>query len=408
MNAALRATGAYNHGEAERPDKVARIEIFDDFAAAESHWRRLESEGALATPYQSFDLMAAWQREVGARTGVTPFLVAGFDASGSPAFLLPLGRSRTGPLGVVGFLGGKHVNFNFGLWRRDVIWNATADDVRAIVAEIGAQPGVDICNFPRQPRSWEGIANPFALLPHQPSPSDSLRLPLNASGEDVIKTTLSPSMRGRLRTKERKLQRLDGYRYLHATAATDVDRLLDAFFPLKAAHMAAQGLSNIFAEPGNEAFLRHCCHQEPAAGKPLIEIHALEAGSEVLALFAGISDGRRFSGMFNTYTMSDNGRQSPGLVLLVHIIGNLADRGLQSFDLGVGEAKYKTFFCKEPELLFDSFLPLTPVGRLAAVAVREGMRMKRQIKQSRALWGFIQKIRRGLGGRVPDDTPGDS
>ncbi len=407
MNVALRAALARNQGEAGRAERrgpFARIEILDDLSAAEPLWRRLQREDALATPYQSFDLLAAWQRQVGARTGVTPFIVVGFDAGGSPAFLLPLGRTRLGPLGVVSYLGGKHVNFNVALWRRDIVSDATADDVHAIVDQIGAQKGVDICNFLRQPRSWEGIANPFALLPHQASPSDSLRLTLSAPGEQLIKMVLSPAMNGRLRTKKRRLQRLPGYRYLHATTAADVDRLLDAFFPLKAAHMAAQALPNIFAEPGNEDFLRQSCHQGLAAGKLLIEMHALEASGELLALFAGISDGRRFSGMFNTYTLSDHARQSPGLVLLTHIIANLADRSVQSFDLGVGEARYKTFFCKEPEALFDSFLPLTPLGRLAAIAAREGSRMKRQIKQSRALWSLVQTLRQGWRGHAADSA----
>ncbi len=392
MNVAVRASAA----------KFARIEILEDLSAAEPIWRRLKQENALATPYQSLDLLSAWQRHVGARDGVTPFIVTGFGADGQPAFLWPLGRSRQGPLGTLSFLGAKHINFNFGLWRRDVISQWIADDLRAVLDGISAHGGVDICTFLRQPLSWDGIANPFALLPHQSSPSHALRLALSTPGEDLIKAILSPAMRSRLRTKERRLQRLPGYRYLHATTAADVDRLLETFFPLKAKHMAAQALPNIFAEPGNEAFLRGSCHRALSSGKPLIDIHALEGGGELLALFAGISDGRRFSGMFNTYTMSDNARQSPGLILLIHIISNLADRGFECFDLGVGEARYKTFFCKEPEPLFDSFLPLTPLGRLAAIAAREGSRLKRHIKQSGALWNLVQALRQGWRGRTSE------
>ena len=403
MNVAVR-TAPVHHPDRVRVGKFARVEIFDDLAAAEDVWRRLEQQDALATPYQRFDLLAAWQRQVGTRNGVRPFIVAGFDAGGLPVFVWPLGRRQTGPFGVVSFLGGKHVNFNFALWRRDIVADLAADDLRAILDHMSAQGGVDICNLLRQPRSWEGVFNPFALLLHQPSPSDSLRLTLGAPGEDLIKAVLSSAMRGRLRTKERRLQRLSGYRYLHATNAMDVDRLLDAFFPLKAAHMAAQALPNIFAEPGNEAFLRECCHHGLREGNPLIEIHALEGDGELLALFAGTSDGRRFSGMFNTYTLSDNARQSPGLILLTHIIANLADRSLQSFDLGVGEARYKTFFCKEPEPLLVGFLPLTPLGKLAAIAAREGSRMKRHIKQSRALWSLFQKLRQGWRGTATDDA----
>jgi CelD/BcsL family acetyltransferase involved in cellulose biosynthesis len=406
MNVALRIAPARAQTEPtylSRPTRVARVEILDDLAVAEPIWRRLEREDALATPYQSFDLQAAWQRHVGARAGVSPFIVVGFDPAGKPIFLWPMGKVRKGPLNVVGFLGGKHTNFNLALWRRDVAKNFTAEDIRKIVAQIAAGGyEADVFRLLSQPRSWEGIVNPFALLPHQPSPSDALWLKLENSGDEVIKRVLSPSMRGRLRTKERRLQRLAGYRYLQATTAADVDRLLDAFFALKAAHMAEQGLANVFAEPSQESFLREACHQGLAAGKPLIEIHALEAEGELLALFAGVSDGRRFSGMFNTYTRSDNARQSPGLVLLTHMITALADRGLKSFDLGVGEARYKTFFCKEPEPLFDNFLPLTRLGWLAAMLGRLGYGMKRRVKQSRLLWKLVQVVRQSRRPQAAD------
>ncbi|MEX1083812.1 MAG: hypothetical protein WEC82_05785, partial [Xanthobacteraceae bacterium] len=167
MNVALRAAPAHKQseiGDAGRGGKFARVDILDDLSAAEPLWRRLEREDALATPYQSFDLLAAWQRNVGVRMDVTPFIVAGFDSAGRPAALWPLGRSRLGPLGVVSFLGGKHVNFNFGLWRRDMAASLTADDMRAVIDRIGAAGGVDVCNFLRQPLSWDDIANPLALL----------------------------------------------------------------------------------------------------------------------------------------------------------------------------------------------------------------------------------------------------
>jgi CelD/BcsL family acetyltransferase involved in cellulose biosynthesis len=161
--------------------------------------------------------------------------------------------------------------------------------------------------------------------------------------------------------------------------------------------MQAQSLPNSFADPRHEAFLRHACQRRLLSGAPLVDIHAIEGGGDMIAIFGAINDGRRSSGMFNTYTLSTNARQSPGLILLVHVITDLAERGVRSFDLGVGEAKYKTIFCKEAEPLFDSFLPLTPLGRLAALAASAGGRIKRQIKQNERLSGLLQKLRQRIG-----------
>jgi CelD/BcsL family acetyltransferase involved in cellulose biosynthesis len=347
---------------------IARVEVFSDLTAAETIWRELERE-AITTPYQRFDFLASWQRHVGAPLGVIPFLVAGFAREGLPAFLWPFGVETTGPLRTAQFLGGKHANFNFALWRRDVAAVITSADLQALLRRVGAQHGIDLFALLRQPANSENVANPFALLPHQQSVDECPRLALHGTGAQVIDEQLSSAMRGRLRTKERKLQKLAGYRYFVAEAG-EVDRLLDAFFPLKSAHMAAQGITNTFAQPGVEAFVREVCRGR----SPLIE-------------------------MFNTYTCSDHARYSPGLILLVHVVTQCADRGLQIFDLGAGEAGYKSFFCKEPEPLFDSFLPLTAAGRLAAVAARSGYRLKRWIKGSPVLWDGLQNLRRRLRGR---------
>jgi CelD/BcsL family acetyltransferase involved in cellulose biosynthesis len=402
MNLAIRIDTAHHQGE---PDimsgakSIARVEIFNDMAMAEPAWRQLERDDTVKTPYQSFDLLASWQSHLGSQIGVTPFIVAGYDTADRPAFLLPLGTTRTGPVTIASFLGGKHVNFNLGLWRRDILQNFTADDIRALISRIAASHQIDILSLLNQPRSWEGITNPLALLPHQDSPSGSLRLTIDQKGEELIKQLLSPSVRSRLGGKRRKLQRLRGYQYVRATTPSDVKRLLDAFFPLKSAHMKIQALPDIFADPAHEAFLRDACTIGLAAGKPLIEIHALEGDGELLAFFAAINDGNRCSGMFNTYTMSDHSKQSPGVMLLIDLISDLADRDVRVFDLGVGEAKYKTAFCKEPEPLFDSYLPLTALGKLAAFTASASGRVKRQIKQSSFLWTMFQTLRQGLGAK---------
>jgi CelD/BcsL family acetyltransferase involved in cellulose biosynthesis len=378
-----------------RASTVARVELFDNMAAAEPFWRRLEDNRALATPYQRFDLLAAWHRHVGAGSGVTPFIVVGFDPMGEPALLWPFGRSRLGPLAIVQFLGSKHANFNIGLWRRDILAAIAAPDILEIFAQIaaGGYPA-DLVALFRQPLSWDGLANPFALLPHQPSVDISARLDIDRPAGEMIGKVLSSSMRGRLRTKERKLERLVGYRYVCATTDDEIGRLLDQFFALKSIHMAEQGLPNVFAEPGVADFLREACHRKLANGRPLVELHALEGGGEVLALFGTIADDYRVSSMFNTYTLGENARHSPGLILLVHMVGECANRAVGSFDIGVGRAQYKSFFCKELEPLFDIFLPLTPRGRLAAPAFGSAFAIKRLIKGKPALWGTVQLMRR--------------
>jgi CelD/BcsL family acetyltransferase involved in cellulose biosynthesis len=375
---------------------IVRIEVFDDMAAAEPFWRALERDDAWATPYQRFDLLAAWQRHVGAPKGIVPFIVIGFDVAGRPLFLWPFGRKRVGPITVAGFLGSKHASFNIGLWRRDLAGAISESDIGNLLARVRAgRDPVDLLALYSQPLSWAGLPNPFALLPRQLSAEDGSCLNLDAA---ATAPAVSPAMASRLRIKERKLKKLAGYRYVQATSTADIDRLLEAFFALKAVHMRAQGLTNVFAEPGVAQFVRQASHIKLAGGRPLIELHALEGDGEVLALFGAVVDPYRFSAMFNTYTLSKHARHSPGLILLQHMIAACAQRGSRSFDIGVGRAHYKSFFCKKPEPLFDTFLALTPRGRLSAPAFRTAFAAKRMIKSKPALWAAVQFMRRFRAG----------
>jgi len=326
-----------------------------------------------------------------------PFIVIGFDVAGRPLFLWPFGRKQMGPFRVAGFLGSKHASFNLGLWRRDLPAAIGAGDIHGLLTRIVSRDApVDVLTLYSQPLSWAGVANPFALLPRQLSAEDGASLNLDAAAG--IEAAVSPGIRSRLRIKEKKLKKLAGYGYVQPTSAAEIDRLLDAFFALKAVHMRSQGLTNVFAEPGVAEFVRQASHLRLPDGRPLIELHALEGGGEVLALYGAVVDPYRFSAMFNTYTLSQHARHSPGLILLQHMIGACAQRGARSFDIGVGRAHYKSFFCKEPEPLFDTFLALTPRGRVATPVFRMAFAAKRMIKSKPALWAAVQYLRRARAG----------
>jgi CelD/BcsL family acetyltransferase involved in cellulose biosynthesis len=221
-----------------------------------------------------------------------------------------------------------------------------------------------------------------------------MRLTIDRPGEETIKRILSSATRSRLRGKQRKLQALPGFRYFRATAPADIDQLLDDFLTVKSVHMAQQGLTNVFAAPGVAEFVRSACHCRLPNGRHVIEIHALEADGEILAMFAVVADEHRCSSMFNTYTLSENSRHSPGLILLRHLVVDSADQGLRGFDLGVGKAEYKSTFCNEVEPLFDTFVGLTVLGKLAAPALSAAIAAKRLIKEKPSLWAAVQAARR--------------
>ena len=349
-----------------KASRIAAVEIIHDLDRAETIWRSLE-EQQLSTPYQRFDFLSLWQREVGAREGLLPFIVIAYDAERRPLLLLPLALMHERGVRTACFMGGKHVTFNMGLWDRDFVAAATRADLDALTSAIACKSEADVLALTRQPLHWRDLPNPMALLPNQPCANDC---PLMTIVPDAPPTAwISHSFRRRLKGKERKLKILPGYRYHLADSDADIKRMLDWFFAVKPLRMAEQKLPNVFAEAGIEEFIRGACMTPLARGGHAIDIHALECDEEVIAIFAGVADGNRFSMMFNTYTMSGNSRYSPGLILMRNIIDHYAGQNYRALDLGIGSDDYKRLFCKGDEPIFDSFIPLSLRVNVAADAM---------------------------------------
>lgn len=371
---------------------IAQVDLVSDIAEAEAVWRALEEPGHLFTPYQRFDLLGSWARSVGEREGARPFVVIARDAEQTPLALLPLALRQGHGVRTACFMGGKHTTFNMGLWNAEFAAQAVTADLDALFAPLHDQ--VDVLALTQQPKRWHDQQNPFALLPQQSAINGCPLLAMEPGGPPASR--ISNSFRRRLKSKEKKLQALAGYGYHLATTDADVIRLLDWFFRVKPVRMAEQKLPNVFAEPGVEQFIRSACLAPRGEGR-VIDIHALECNDEVIAIFAGVADGQRFSTMFNTYTMSEHARFSPGLILMRYIIDRYAERGYRSLDLGIGTDEYKRMFCRDDEDIFDSFVPLTSRGKLAAMAMSSLNHGKRLVKQNQMLFDLARRLRQAFG-----------
>jgi CelD/BcsL family acetyltransferase involved in cellulose biosynthesis len=374
-----------------KASRIAGIDILHDLGQAETIWRGLEDQQHFSTPYQRFDFLSAWQRQVGERENFRPFIVVAYDAERRPLLLLPLALRHQYGIRTACFMGGKHSTFNMALWDRDFAATATAADLDALISAIRKQSAADVLALNQQPLRWQDVPNPMARLPHQASVNDCPLLTMIPDAE--LTTLVSNSFRRRLKGKERKLQTLAGYRYQIVTADADITRLLDWFFVIKPLRMAEQKLPNVFAEPGVEDFIRGACMTPLADGGHVIDIHALECDDEVIAIFAGVADKSRFSMMFNTYTMSGSSRYSPGLILIRNIIDHYAGRGFRALDLGIGSDDYKRLFCRSDEPIFDCFIPLSLRGKVAVAAMSGVNRAKHVVKHNQALFHMAQRLR---------------
>src|SRR5262249_15463102 len=151
---------------------VVSIDVFHDLGEVEPIWRALEDRQHLSTAYQRFDFLASWQRNVGQREQLVPFIVIARDADRQPLLLLPLALKQQHGIRTAGFMGGKHATFNMGLWNREFAKVATAHDLDALIAGLKSQCRLDVLALHQQPLRWDDLPNPMAMLPRQDSVND--------------------------------------------------------------------------------------------------------------------------------------------------------------------------------------------------------------------------------------------
>jgi CelD/BcsL family acetyltransferase involved in cellulose biosynthesis len=79
-----------------------------------------------------------------------------------------------------------------------------------------------------------------------------------------------------------------------------------------------------------------------------------------------------------------------------NIVDHYAERGYGALDLGIGSDDYKRLFCKDDEPIFDSFIPLSLRGKMAAGAMSGINRAKHLVKHNQTLFNLAQKLRGAL------------
>jgi CelD/BcsL family acetyltransferase involved in cellulose biosynthesis len=214
---------------------------------------------------------------------------------------------------------------------------------------------------------------------------------------------MSSHARKKLKNKHSRFKDFGPSALRRATTRDEVARIIDTFLSQKAERFRAMGVPDPFAEPAMRAFLERGAMSDGPV-PPTIELYALDLDGQVVATYVGATQGKRFSGMATSFDMaSETVRTSPGELLLAELIRLKASEGVAVFDLGVGEARYKTTFCDDHDDLVDSFLPLTLKGHLFSRIARAKRELKRRIKRSPVALKVAHRASGLLRGKRPDE-----
>ncbi len=362
-------------------------------------WQALEANPAM-TFHQSRAWVEAWAQGTGAELAVVTL-----EQDGAPFAILPLEIDRMGGLKIARFAGTAYSNENTGLIstaRPNRIAPVPAAQLSAALTRAGL--AADIVLFDKM--TPEAAARvPFSELPRVFHQNPSFQLPLFEDFTAVLTQINGKRRRKKFRVSERRLEAMGGYR--HITGRTDAEalRLLDTFLEQKPVRLTAQGLPDVFADPGIRAFLRRLATTRDAEGRAALELHGIElaAGEHAgrIISVAGLTiKHRHVTCQFGSIDEEVAADVSAGELLFYRMIEAASAAGHKVFDFGVGDQLYSRSWCPLRTELLDCYVPLNLKGRLAAPLIAGLIRLKRTIKTSPTLHRLAARAR-GLIVRKP-------
>jgi len=370
------------------------LTLHQDPGAAERDWRHLEATGD-CTPFQAFDWLAAWQRNIGALEHVTPAVVVGRRA-GQPLFVLPL-AVEPGVVRRLKFLGQALGDYNAPLLARDfsriVPRDAFAGVWRDILRLIQDTPALrhDMVVLEKMPKCVGAQRNPMLALDVHLNPSGAYETALGENWDTFYAAKRSSATRRRDRTKVKRLGEMGAVRFADPAGTDEIARTLETLIAQKEKSFARMGVPNMFARPGHAAFFRDIASGEGT--RALVHLSRLDVGDTWAAVNLGLTFGDCYYHVLASYDDGEVSRFGPGAAHLRELLQYAIRRGCKRFDFTIGDEPYKRDWCETEQQLFDHSAAVTLRGQPAAALALTWRRAKRAIKQSAPLWNAVVRMR---------------
>lgn len=387
---------------------VLRVEIVDSMQPLEAEWRALETDN-LASIHQSFDWCATW-----VEVYRNPLAIIRGSIGERTVFILPLEIVRSNMVRRAQFIGAQGSNINTGLFAVEFlesVGHLAAFHQEQITRALKGK--VDVLLLQNVPFEWRARQSPLASLPSIENQNHAFQLPFLDSFETTLKQVNAKRRRKKYRQQTRMLDEKGGYDHLIASTSEDRHRLLQLFFDLKAERFKTAGLPDVFQSPETRNFLQGLTGLRNDDGAYVaLEIHALQLKGmhqgHIPAVAAVSRKGDHIICQFAAIDETLVPETSPGELLFWLMIEHFHHQDIALFDFGIGDQTYKRSWCPVETVQHDVILPISALGRVAALAQRSLTRTKAAIKANRQVYGFVQRLRARTARRAaPDDAERD-
>ncbi len=378
-----------------------RLSLHGELDAIKAEWLAFE-KNADCTVFQSFGWLSNWQKNIGARTGVKPVVVAGHDADGTLLFLLPLAIDNSGLVRRLTWLGSQLGDYNAPLLAADFHRRIDARRFqqlwRDVTTRLQSHPDFryDLVHFEKMPEAVGAQPNPFMQLDVAVNPSGAYLTHLAGDWDTFYadKRSSAATRKGD-RYKRKKLSELGEVAFVTPSNADEIAGALDTLMDQKAQSFAHMGVANMFERPGYPQF--YCALATDPATSHLAHVSRLDVGATPAAINLGLTFRGCYYHVLASYDGGEVSKYGPGTVHLQGLIRYAIERGDTIFDFTIGDERYKRDWCDTELKLFDHVAAATLRGAIASALLVAAGRAKRAIKQTPLLWNAYYKARSLIG-----------
>lgn len=321
---------------------------------------------AVRTPFQSHAWASAFRAAESSDDYVPVEAIAYID--GEPVVMLPLLACSVLGFRYLTWQAHSPSDYCAPLVAPHFLSRFEASDATALLRTVARQLGnIDLIYLPKMQDRLGSVANPLVTSDSWRYYAGSHAISIEGDWESFYGGIRSQRTRHTLKRKAKSLQKMGQVAFVITHDPAQVASVAQDCMAMKAVQLARDGNSNFFADRRmNDALLRAmqalCPHGAWAASIELdgrsiaASFGMIEADTWLLYQFA-ISDG-------------PESKNSPGQLLLVHLLEESVGRGVKLLDLALGDEVYKFDWCNTHSQIKTTAIALTPVGHLAKLSLR--------------------------------------
>jgi CelD/BcsL family acetyltransferase involved in cellulose biosynthesis len=376
------------------------VDIYKNLAAVETEWRQFQAIAA-CTPFQTFEWLSAWQRNVGAREGTVPVIAVARFVDGKIACIMPLALEARRLARRLRWLGQDLCDYNAPLLARGFSERITPSRFLAVWAELcrrmQADPDItpDWIEFEKMPETVGVEINPFTHLRTMPNADSAYITQLGGDWDSFYLAKRSSATRRHDRAKRKHMERYGKISFTTALKPVDIARTFETLWEQKKRIFARKGITDLFARPGYRQFFVDFATNPQT--RHLAHVSRVEVGDTHAAANFAIVFGDCYYHVLSSYCDGRLTRYGPGTLHLRELLAHATKLGLRRFDFTVGDERYKLEWSDLCLKLYDYSTAASWRGWPLSSWSAAQRWLKRFVKQTPVIWNLVCRIRSAVG-----------